>query len=183
LEGQLARTLDSNVDITGAFNDSRVEKVSVQISEPTETHIESNDLKEYVATLPPTSQCARTMMNSNNGVFENVLAIQGVTYAFYEKDGTKISLNAALLKAIKPSPQYQENFENSDSLKNWLKAKHLLVQMPFQPVQTRFYDRSRRRYVAVRAALERRAEVELRFSGRAYTATIPPSTGKSIPVM
>jgi hypothetical protein len=116
-EGSFARALDPHVDLKGAYNDVRVQKISIEITDPTESHIESNDLKEYVATLQPGSQCARTMTNRKNRVLESLLEIKGITYSFYDKDGKKISLDATLLTAIKLSPSYHRDFENKDSLK------------------------------------------------------------------
>jgi hypothetical protein len=117
IAGSFAKALDPNIDLKGAYNDARVQKITVEISEPTETHIESNDLKEYIAGLQPSSPCARSMANKKNRVLESLLEIKGITYSFYDKDGKKINLDASLLKSINLSPSYQKNFENTDSLK------------------------------------------------------------------
>ena len=116
-EGSFTKAFDPSIDLKGAYSDARVRKITVEISEPTETHIESNDLKEYVASLKPGTPCARTMSNKKNLVLENLLEIKGINYSFYDKDGKKINLDAGLLKAIKLSPSYQKNFENTDTLK------------------------------------------------------------------
>ena len=116
LEGSFARTLDPSINISGAFSDTRVQSISIQISDPNESHIESKDLKDYISSLPAGDSCRAVFLNKNNLVLENLLSISGIKYNFYDKDGKQIKLDAALLQAIHLSPMYKKDYENRDSL-------------------------------------------------------------------
>jgi len=115
--GAFTRFTHPAVDLKGAFDDSRVQAISIEMIEPTETHIEIKDLKDYIASLPSTDSCRSVMMNKHNLVRESVISVKGINYYFYDNKGNKMSLDATLTKAIKLSPQYQKSFENTDHLK------------------------------------------------------------------
>jgi len=116
LEGGFAHALDPDINVSGAYSDSRVQKVVVEIADPRETHIESKDLKDFIATLNAADSCAKIMVNKKNRVLESLLLISGVKYTFYDKSGKNLKLDLALLKAIKLAPKYQKDYENTDSL-------------------------------------------------------------------
>jgi hypothetical protein len=115
--GSFAQGLNPEVDLKGAFSDARVQKVTISIEDPTETHIESKDVKDYVVSLPTTDSCSRVMASKQNRILESLVQIKGINYSFYDKDGKKMNLDASLMKALKLSPQYQRSFENTDTLK------------------------------------------------------------------
>ncbi len=117
IEGAFARGVDPKIDLSGAFKDARVQKIVVQISEPMENYLESNDVKDYIASLAPGSSCLQAFTNKRNRILAGLLRIDSITYKFEDKDGKDISLDLKLLSLIKLSPKYHKDFENKDSMK------------------------------------------------------------------
>src|ERR1051325_3858120 len=78
LEAGFAKAIDPRVDVTGAYKDSRVQSVSIEIADPSETHIETNDLKDYIASLKDGSSCLRALTNKRNRILGWLLHVNGV---------------------------------------------------------------------------------------------------------
>jgi len=115
LEGSFAKALDPKIDLKGAYKDSRVQKITVHISDPKEAHIESADVKDYIASLPK-GTCRDAATNKRNRIIAWVLQIDSITYTFLDKDGKDITLDAGLLSAINLSPKFHKDFDRKDSL-------------------------------------------------------------------
>lgn len=116
VEGSFAQAVNPNIDLSGAFSDGRVSRVTVQIAGPKESHIESKDLLDYVASLPAGDPCKAALTNDRNLVLENLLSIDGIKYTFLDKDDRSIKLDLSLLKALHLSPTRQRTSENNEVL-------------------------------------------------------------------
>ncbi len=116
IDASFSKSTGPNIDISGAFSDARVQSVTITMTQPTETHLESQDARQFISNLPDTDPCKATLTNKKNLIYQSLIKDDKISYVFSDKYGKTIKLDVALLSALKVDPSYQSDLENKDSL-------------------------------------------------------------------
>jgi hypothetical protein len=116
IDATFTKAADIQIDVSGAFTDNRVETVSITFTDPTETHLESQDVKQYISHIKSADPCFATLSDKGNIIYQTLVRVDKTSYSFADKTGKTIKLDLNLLKALKISPNYSATYDGKDTL-------------------------------------------------------------------
>lgn len=102
LEAGLAKGVVRDIDITGAYQDSRVSEVTFTSTDPKEETASQLTMDMRVEQLiqEQNEGCLRQVFAENNYVIDRVLTLGTFAFSFKDKQGRTIKLDATLAEAL-----------------------------------------------------------------------------------
>ncbi|MBY0420900.1 MAG: hypothetical protein K2Q06_01265 [Parvularculaceae bacterium] len=106
VEASLAKDFAANVDITAAYNDSRVSKVNVTLTGPKELVASQGSIAARIrALIAAKNPCVDEIFKDGSFVIDRVVAVDGFAYTLETTQGQSLNFDAAILKAINVGPE------------------------------------------------------------------------------
>ena len=102
LEAALAKDVVEDVELTGAFNDTRVSEVTISTDNPIERAVSQVALERRVNLLveQENEACVAALFTEGHFVIDRVLRVDGVEITFDQDNDAKLTLDIDLAKAI-----------------------------------------------------------------------------------
>jgi len=117
IEASLAKDFAANVDINGAYNDSRVSTVKISLTSPKEYVASQGSIRARIRTLIESgNSCVDMLFHDGVFVIDRVVGVDGFSYSFETEQGQSLSLDATLLQAINLSPELSASLQGQAAM-------------------------------------------------------------------
>ncbi|WGD34315.1 hypothetical protein [Olleya sp. YS] len=114
LEVNLAKIFGGNVNIVGALNNNRVQKVKISFNQAKEWAISEISIENKLEEL--TGNCLDAIEGDENLVLGRVLQVKSLEYSFYDENDNKISIDTNILDDINLNSSTHSKYEGKTSL-------------------------------------------------------------------
>lgn len=113
----LEKNISSAIDVSGAFNDTRVKTVKVTIGEARQFTISDLTLVSKIRTLLQSSpDCAQLLLRNGNYIVDDILVVQKSSFSFLGNGNAKVKLDLGLFSALNLTPEYSMRYDGKSDL-------------------------------------------------------------------
>lgn len=117
LEASLAKDFAANIDIGGAYNDTRVAAVNVALKSPKELVASQGSIVARIRSLIAAGNpCVDMLFADGVFVIDRVVAVDGFSYSLDSSENQGLRFDAAILKAINASPTLSATLEGKATM-------------------------------------------------------------------
>jgi len=112
LEASLAKDFSKDIDIGGAYNDSRVAKVNIAVTTPKELVASQGSIRAKIRSLiAEGNPCVDEIFAKDVFVIDRVVLVDEFSYSLESTEGQSLKFDASILQAIKASPELSARLE------------------------------------------------------------------------
>jgi len=119
VELSLAKVLNEQLDLKGAFNNARVKKVNIQLIKAKEKVLPVITVKERIKNIDNEGNvmCLNEILSNKNVIIMRTLSVDSLVYTFLDDNNTSITMDANFLKNINANTTIKSAFEGKTELR------------------------------------------------------------------
>jgi hypothetical protein len=119
IELNLSKTISDQLNLKGAFDDTRIKNVTITIDKAKEATVSQVTVKRKIKELADNKnqECLDAIFGAKNVVIIRVLRIESLSYTFTDKNNKVIKIDAQMLDKIGANANLKRDYEGKSEIK------------------------------------------------------------------